>query len=43
VQVGTANFIDPRTGVRLAEEIGHYLQRKQIAGVPEIVGAVQMK
>ena len=43
VQVGTANFIDPGTGVRLAGEIEQFLQRKQIGSVQEIVGAVRMK
>jgi dihydroorotate dehydrogenase (NAD+) catalytic subunit len=40
VQVGTANFIDPATGVTVAEGIDAYCRREKIARVAELTGAL---
>ena len=43
VQVGTANFIDPATGVRIVDEIRSYLERRGCKSVTELVGALRTK
>jgi dihydroorotate dehydrogenase (NAD+) catalytic subunit len=41
VQVGTATFWDPRSPVRVAEELGRFLRDQGIANVHEIVGTLK--
>jgi dihydroorotate dehydrogenase (NAD+) catalytic subunit len=43
VAVGTANFINPRTALEVAEGIGEYMARHEIASVSELVGAVKLE
>jgi len=40
VAVGTANFIDPGTSVRIIEELEQYLRKKRIENFSELVGAL---
>lgn len=40
VQVGTANFIDPATGVSIAKGITQYCERNTIKDISELVGAL---
>jgi dihydroorotate dehydrogenase (NAD+) catalytic subunit len=42
VEVGTATFWDPRSPVRVATELGLFLQREGIANVRELVGTLQI-
>jgi dihydroorotate dehydrogenase (NAD+) catalytic subunit len=42
VQVGTATFWDPRSPVRVAEELGQFLRREKIASVKELVGTLRV-
>jgi dihydroorotate dehydrogenase (NAD+) catalytic subunit len=39
VQVGTANFVNPRTATEIVDGLTAYLQRHGIADVSELVGA----
>lgn len=41
VQVGTATFWDPRSPVRVVEELGRFLRDQGIANVHEIVGTLK--
>jgi dihydroorotate dehydrogenase (NAD+) catalytic subunit len=41
VQVGTATFWDPRSPVRVAQELGRFLRDEGIGNVREIVGTLQ--
>jgi len=43
VQVGTANFVDPFIWQKLADGIGDYMTRHQIAAVADLVGAVDTR
>jgi dihydroorotate dehydrogenase (NAD+) catalytic subunit len=43
VEVGTANFWDPRTPVRVARELDKFLKREQIANVASLIGTLRMK
>lgn len=43
IQIGTANFIDPSSGARVAEEICTYCQERGISDVHELVGALDAK
>jgi dihydroorotate dehydrogenase (NAD+) catalytic subunit len=38
ISIGTANFTDPRTPVRIATELRQYLARRNLASIAEIVG-----
>jgi dihydroorotate dehydrogenase (NAD+) catalytic subunit len=40
VQVGTANFVNPRSTVDIVEGIRGYLTRQGIAGVGDIIGTL---
>jgi dihydroorotate dehydrogenase (NAD+) catalytic subunit len=40
VQVGTANFIDPASGIRIAEGIRQFCDEQQIADVGSLVGSL---
>ena len=42
VAVGTANFIDPTTSLRVIDGIEEYLKRHQIPRVRDLVGAVRL-
>jgi dihydroorotate dehydrogenase (NAD+) catalytic subunit len=42
VEVGTANFWDPASAARIAEELGEFGRRGGIASVGELVGSIQM-
>ena len=41
VAVGTANFTDPGTALRVIEGIEHYMQRHQIRAVKDLVGTLR--
>ena len=41
VQVGTATFWDPRSPLRIAEELGTFLKREQIARAADLVGTLK--
>jgi len=41
IQIGTANFIDPRVGLKIIDGIGQYLERHQISAVTELIGALR--
>jgi dihydroorotate dehydrogenase (NAD+) catalytic subunit len=42
VEVGTATFWDPRSPLRIAEELREFLRREKVADVGEIVGTLKM-
>ena len=42
VQVGTANFWDPAATVRIAEELGRFLEQENIGNVRELVGSLRL-
>jgi dihydroorotate dehydrogenase (NAD+) catalytic subunit len=41
VQVGTANFVNPRTALEIVDGLGDYLRERGVAEVSEVVGAAQ--
>ena len=41
VQVGTANFFDPRATQRIAKELDRFLERQNLASVSELVGTLK--
>ena len=41
IQVGTANFIDPTTPVKVLEGIEEYMERHNVSSVMELVGALK--
>ena len=41
VAVGTANFIDPETTVKVAEGIEEYMRKNHVEDINELVGAVR--
>jgi dihydroorotate dehydrogenase (NAD+) catalytic subunit len=43
VEVGTANFWDPRSPVRIARELAGFLKREKIASVSQLVNTLQFK
>ena len=43
IQVGTANFIDPAAGIKIAQGIVEYCAQAGVADVGELVGAVDAK
>lgn len=43
VAVGTANFVDPTSSMKVIEGIGAYMERHGIAGVAELIGAVKLE
>jgi dihydroorotate dehydrogenase (NAD+) catalytic subunit len=43
IAVGTANFVNPRVAVEIAEGIGSYMTRHGVADVEELVGAVKLE
>jgi dihydroorotate dehydrogenase (NAD+) catalytic subunit len=42
VQVGTATFWDPRSPLRIARELGKFLQREGVAEVGKLVGIIKL-
>ena len=42
IQVGTANFIDPSAGVKIAEGLIRYGDEHRISSVKELVGALRV-
>jgi dihydroorotate dehydrogenase (NAD+) catalytic subunit len=42
VQVGTASFWDPASPARVAQELGDFLRRENIASVRDLVGTLQL-
>jgi len=42
VQVGTANFWDPRAPLRIARELGRFLRREKIGSVKDLVGSIKL-
>jgi dihydroorotate dehydrogenase (NAD+) catalytic subunit len=42
VQVGTANFWDPSSPVRIARELGAFLHQEKINHVRELVGTLKI-
>jgi dihydroorotate dehydrogenase (NAD+) catalytic subunit len=42
VEVGTATFWDPRSPLRIAEELAEFLRREKVAEAGEIVGTLRM-
>ncbi|MEK7672063.1 MAG: dihydroorotate dehydrogenase, partial [Bacteroidota bacterium] len=43
VQVGTANYIDPAAGIKIAEGIRQFCEEQRIADVGELVGSLDAK
>lgn len=41
VQIGTANFINPRTTTEIIDGIGNFLAQKNIASVTDIIGTLE--
>lgn len=41
VQVGTASFIDPRAPLRVAQQLGRWMQHQRIASVSELIGTLR--
>jgi dihydroorotate dehydrogenase (NAD+) catalytic subunit len=41
VQIGTANFVDPRTGVLVAEGLREYLAARQLENIGDLVGQIK--
>lgn len=41
VAIGTANFIEPDTAIKVVEGIKKYCQAHQVAGVKDLIGALQ--
>jgi dihydroorotate dehydrogenase (NAD+) catalytic subunit len=43
VAVGTANFVNPRASLDVLSGIASYLERHQVAGVTDLIGAVKIE
>jgi dihydroorotate dehydrogenase (NAD+) catalytic subunit len=43
VAVGTANFVNPRTGLQIAAEIDRYMETHGVEDLAELVGAVKLE
>lgn len=43
VQIGTANFIDPTTGIRIAEGLTEYCEQQNISDMRSLVGCLDAK
>jgi dihydroorotate dehydrogenase (NAD+) catalytic subunit len=41
VQVGTANFVNPRTATEIVDGLARYLQQHDIADISALVGAAR--
>lgn len=42
VQIGTANFVDPRVTIQVEDGINNYLDRHGYNSVKEIIGALEV-
>ncbi len=42
IQVGTANFVNPNTGVTIARGLSEYCERHTIASITDLVGSLQV-
>ncbi len=42
VQVGTANFVNPRASEQVVEGIGEYVKEQKLASVRELIGSLQI-
>ncbi|MFC1814604.1 dihydroorotate dehydrogenase [Thermodesulfobacteriota bacterium] len=42
VQIGTANFVNPRTAVDIVEDLERYCLQKGIASIDEIIGSIEL-
>jgi dihydroorotate dehydrogenase (NAD+) catalytic subunit len=42
VQIGTANFVDPRTGVTVANGLREYLVKRQLLSICDVVGKIKI-
>jgi dihydroorotate dehydrogenase len=42
VQVGTANFWDPQSPLRIARELDAFLRQERIDNVRELIGTLRM-
>jgi dihydroorotate dehydrogenase (NAD+) catalytic subunit len=42
VQIGTANFVDPRTGVMVAEGLRTYLAARKLESIGDLVGKIKI-
>jgi dihydroorotate dehydrogenase (NAD+) catalytic subunit len=42
VQVGTANFWDPASPLRIARELGDFCRRERIAKISDLVGTLKL-
>ncbi|MFH1848345.1 MAG: dihydroorotate dehydrogenase [Candidatus Omnitrophota bacterium] len=43
VQIGTANFVDPRIGPEIIDGIGRYLKKKRINDINKLTGTLKVK
>jgi dihydroorotate dehydrogenase (NAD+) catalytic subunit len=43
VEVGTASFWDPQAPLRVARELGHFLEQEGISRVTDLVGTLQFE
>ena len=41
IEIGTANFIDPTTGERIAEELAGYCEKRNLTSISELVGSLK--
>ncbi len=41
IQVGTANFIDPRTGPRIIEELKAFCAKQKLSSITQLIGSLQ--
>jgi len=43
VQIGTANFVDPRTGVIVAEGLREYLVKRRLSRIKDLIGQIKIE
>jgi dihydroorotate dehydrogenase (NAD+) catalytic subunit len=43
IQVGTANFVDPQTSIKIVNGLNEYLKDKKIKRITELVGKLEIK
>ena len=41
IEIGTANFIDPTTGERIAEELAGYCEKCSLTSISDLVGSLK--
>jgi dihydroorotate dehydrogenase (NAD+) catalytic subunit len=41
IQVGTANFVDPQTSIKIVNGLSGYLKEKQIERITDLVGKLE--